>query len=119
MKYRFLQALDIIVGTGKRLKPEHEDYWLRYDVDKGCLTRNGAIVPWPTLSNQTAKIWEIEPETLYVWGVENSHGEGRLAVKKPFKGADDYWTLDCRYPPGIFSKKKLQKFKLVPVEDEE
>jgi len=117
-KYRFLEALDKIVGTRKRIRCR-EGTWYRYDIscDDGYL-QNTAGGWWPSIEDQKAQIWEIEPGELYLWVEYNEENNSWLCSYSP---PGDNLTIDQERDSfeqsGLFSKKKIQKFKLVPVED--
>jgi hypothetical protein len=73
------------------------------------------------------KVWEVEPEKpedIFIWGVCQENGNSVLFSKPPCK-TNVGWTLLSDIFPGkslpknIFPTDKPQKFKLVPVEEEE
>jgi len=122
MRYRFLEALDKIAGTERRIKRSDTmfDYgWTVYDADKGRLIRNGDIIPWPCLEDQQAERWEIEDEPIYIWAVCNIQGNAILFKEEPVKDEYGHWCSGSIHDPLYhkFSEDNPQKFKLVPIEE--
>jgi len=127
MRYRFLEALDKIVGTERRINRTDSlgnvKFWVSYD-GKILKDNVNCEVIWPSLEDQKAKIWEVEPGAIYVWGVCDDDGHNGLYGKMPKRSA-----CDCEWEEGagegiitlfgknLFSKTAPQKFKLVPVEE--
>ncbi len=125
-KYRFLEALDKIVGTDKKIKSQHSDeFYTRYTEDGKLINDNGGELAWPSIVDQKAQIWEIEPEPIYVWGVCDGDGKSFIYTKKPVRHSlfwgladeDNEGKLMGLPEKGLFFSDKAQKFKLVPVED--
>jgi len=114
-RYRFLEALDKVVGTEKALR-FNENGWHKYKEELGRLRNIDNIGNdwWPTPEQQKAQIWEIQPEPIYVWGKCDDQNQSWLYAEPKGFGLPD--SLVCPQK-GLFSKDKMQKFKLVPVED--
>jgi len=122
--YRFLEALDKIVGTKRRIR-KNTDAWHTYNVNDRCLENSCTASSdyWPTLDDQKAKMWEVEPEPIYVWGVCGGIGTSLLFYEEPKKTVGGGWLYESDavghhlITDNLFSKNKPQKFKLVLVED--
>ena len=118
MKYRFLEALDKIVGTKRRLRKVHEQWNEYIDDDYGFLRKEGSegyIDWWPTIDNQKAQIWEVEPEPIYVWC--NSYEGGVSILHTDVNDLSNSKSQAEFSYTNLFENNQLQKFKLVPVED--
>ncbi len=125
-RYRFLEALDKIVGTERRIRYLEDDkkLWFYYDGDSRQLYKDNINSGWwPQIVDQTAEMWEIEPEPIYVWGACDSDNLCFLHSDKPELNDDGDWSADKGSElhfkeNNIFPKNKPQKYKLEPVEDE-
>ena len=127
-KYRFLQALDMIVGTQRRMRREGETYWMVFyseDGTEGLKNEVGTFIKWPTIEEHKAEIWEVEDEVLYMWAYSSKEGDNRVVFKRPIQCSDEEYgeawepSLDSGLSSYAFPTDKPQKFKLVPVEDED
>ena len=129
MKSRFLEALDKIVGTERRIKYTGDkpeiiySGWAIYNADEGNLEdTNGTFISWPPTAYQKEIIWEIEDEPIYVWGkcdddnVSLIFTDSKAEIPKSDSEYDDIAFCEKE---GLFPKDKPQKFRLVPVEDKE
>jgi len=129
MRYTFFEALAVIIGTERKLRTP-DSGWFTYHYDSREL--QGAADPdkygptwWPTLEEQKAKIWEVEPEEIYVWGKcddDNdswiyTHGIPKSHLDNTIVPCEDLDGTGCCFKKGLFPTDKFQKFKLVPVEE--
>ncbi len=124
-RYRFLEALDKIVGTNKRVRcvlVGKDNAWQTYS--NGCLrnSQNNELW-WPSVNKQKAQIWEVEEEPIYVWGACDSDNLSFLHSDKPELNDDGDWSADKGSElhfkeNNIFPKNKPQKYKLEPVEED-
>jgi len=125
VKYRFLAALDKIVGTERKIKNvDKGNFWFTYDAENNRLlnAEGSKKISWPSIETQQAKIWEVEEVPIYVWGVCDNNGDSWIYDSKPIKVGviwedDDGYTSTRLEDSDLFPKNKPQKFKLVPVED--
>lgn len=114
-KYRFLEVLEIIESTNKRIRrcPNQWSYYCTDNITPALIDEN-QVAWWPTLTDQKAQIWEIEPEPIYVWGIG-------CYLHRDLPVIDSYTTPDSPCfsynNDNLFPKDKPQKFKLVLVED--
>lgn len=128
---------DIAFAAARRgdlIAPEGSEDWSTYEVDleegaayfakqapaRGCW--------WPNKTQIEGK-WRIKPKEekeIFVWGVCDSDGESYIFENKPSRHASGTWDVGINdqniieiYAPNLFPKDKPQKFKLVPVDDNE
>jgi len=130
MRYRFLEALDKIAGTDKKIKRSCESeiwYSLVYIDNKDktpLLMRDDNTCWWPDTKLRESRIWEIETETIYVWGVCGASDASLLFDEEPKKVVGNGWLYENDVSvvrlmtDNLFPKDKPQKFRLVPVDDE-
>jgi len=126
-KLRFLEALDRVIGTDKRIRyqgkhPYTTIEWSFYGMSEDerpyLEVKNGGRW-WPNMEVQTEKSWEVKPakielKPIHVWGFCDHLGESWLAKSKEY-GSETSLNLPTN---DLFPKNKLQKYKLIPVEDE-
>jgi len=126
-KYRFLEALEKVKDTTQRIRPQGgrwSSQWNKVGNDDGrpFLKTEAGYKWWPSLEDQKAEIWEVEPEEIYVWGVCDNDGKSYIYKNKPRK-TETIWeetrldNLIGLASNNLFPTDKPQKFKLVPVED--
>jgi len=118
MKYRFLEALDKIVGTERCIKYFEEGVhnpWHTYS--NGCLRNSKSDeLWWPSIETQQAKIWEVEPEEIYVWCHCDLNTHSWIYTRN-IKGTGFSKTEYAQFPTSNLFSQELKKFKIVPVED--
>jgi len=122
MKYRFLEALDKVVGTERRIRRTNSlgniKFWISYN---GIILKDNVNceVIWPSLKDQKAAIWEVEPEPIYLWAVCTMEGNSLLFKEKPAQNKDGHWRISSIIDllSDAFPKDKPQKFELVPIEE--
>ena len=110
--------MDIIVGTGRRIRRNEEGLWNEYvDEDKsGVLKTENNIKWWPTIVEQKEKIWEVEPEEIYVWyHCDDGEDGGSSVLYTTLEPLIDNSSVVFKQN-GLFGKK-MQKYKLVLQED--
>jgi len=127
-KYRFLEALDKIAGTDKKIKRSCESeiwYSLVYIDNKDktpLLMSDDNACWWPDANLRESRIWEIETETIYVWGQSRKDGSSYLYIGN--EDGKDSIKVNINVHVAFFDKLNLfpidkpQKFRLVPVDDE-
>jgi len=122
MKYTFFEALGIVAGSSRGLRFNNND-WHLYKEGYGVLRNinNTGNDWWPLLEQQKAKIWEVEPEAIYVWCRCLKVNESVLSTQSqendhtPYPDDDEMALFEQK---GLFPKDKYKKFKLVPVEED-
>ena len=115
MKYTEAHAAAI---EGKFIRVVYTHVWSTMKEDGEWIGENGLIVRNPTLFEIKKDTWEIKPQEIFVWGIKNSvTGNDYLYRKHP----EDSMQLSDQMPMGNanFPKDKPQKYKLVPVNDDE
>lgn len=117
-KMDFFDASREVAGTERGIKRYGGDYFIVLKDGRLLWKKSKTLKDYPAPEQQKEKEWEVEPEELFVWGVQNSHKEGVLYTKAPKKDCGNYWFGTKRFSQGIFSEGKPKKFKLVPVEEE-
>ena len=117
MNYRFLEALDRIVGTGRKIK-KHSGEWSLYigRPEFGFLISESDVKWWPSLEDQKAKIWEVEPKAIYVWCHCDLNSHSWIYTRN-IKGTGFSKTEYAQFPTGNLFSQELKKYKLVLVED--
>lgn len=123
MKYTFLEALALVVGTETKINYNECPFWISYD-GRDLRDNYKNTVKWPTIEQQKEQKWEIAPEEIYLYGACDDDGESCLYLNKPSK-KDIVWDFTSDHEEEIitlsqnnlFLKNKPQKFKLVLVED--
>jgi len=120
MKYTFFEALAIVVGTKRRIKTPGSLWFYYHNGNRRLdtiITDECGPCWWPSIEEQKAQIWEIEPEMIYVWGACDEDGYGSIYKNKPIKTGDDWFGSGTDdHLKNMFPKDKPQKFKLVLVE---
>ena len=116
MKYTFLEVLEKAIGTDRRIRKTTalEDYFYIWCREDGTLiNKHGTVLDWPSLKDQKAQIWEVEPEEIDVWGYRDKTGSSRITTT-----LSNTKSKHVAYFKGNkFNNLIPQKYKLVPVEE--
>jgi len=124
MKYRFFEVLNEIIGTDRRIRCKgsimaraYGENWISFK--QGTLTDcTDVSLAWPTIEQQKAEIWEVEPEALYVWGICDEDDRSWLSLEVPNIMKSDMLPIQIHFEQsGLFPKDKPQKFQLIPMDD--
>jgi hypothetical protein len=121
--YNFFKAL-AIAGEKRGVKRSDEASYSYFDNSSRFMYLGGRDSGtngwWPAPDLQKEKVWEVEPVSVYVWGVCDPDGRSLIFPEKPEKvGSYEKWRMAAgsAIPRNFFPKDKPQKFKLVAVED--
>ncbi len=120
MKYKDILD-DVLAGKWFRLKSGCD--WVRMDENGRYENMEGTYMYF-TRNDHQQDTWGVKPEDTYVWGATDDNGNSFLYAEKPTKENLDHFYVDSGDCMQVTSTKQLpkdkpQKYKLVPVEEDE
>lgn len=118
-KLTFFEAWEIATGTNRRIKYKNGP-WVKITTDWKFKNNTGNIYPRPTPAEQKEKIWEVEPEEIFVYGVsDRCDGRSHIFMIVPHDNGNRWTTVfeEEQQLINVFPKDKPQKFKLTLVDD--
>lgn len=122
MKYTLFEAIAIIVGTPRRIR-RYKNGWSTYNNDNRTLHTpiTGNDGWWPSIEAQKAKIWEVEPEEIFVWGACDDDKRSGLHISRPTYSCEDReWQSEGKMylmEKYLFLDDNFQKYKLVLIDN--
>jgi len=117
MKYTFLEALGKVNHTKQRIKIELGQWNKVCNDGRPFLKDENNHIWWPSIEDQKAEIWEVEPEAIYVWCDCDLNGHSWIYTRN-IKGTGFSKTEYAQFPDTRLFSQDLKKYKLVPVDGE-
>lgn len=124
MKYQDILP-DVLAGKIVRQSPDLP--WMRMK-RSGMWDIDDEHSPETVLKKEAYLVntWEVKPQEIYVWGVCHKSGKSEIYSKEPVHGSPRDWVsdqasewLEFGGEKNLFPKDRPQKFKLIPVNEEE